>query len=162
MSVSLILGILVAILVVLRIVGRQVTGSLVSRRSLLLMPAILLVIGLSSVSSALHSATPGEIAFLVLDGVILLGLGLARGASVRLTMTPGGLFQKGTSATLVLWLVTIGLRVVGAFASAAIWPHSALSQASIALTIGITIGAQNAMVYRRAAAMNVPLATNRA
>jgi hypothetical protein len=144
------------------VIGRQVTGSLVSQRSLLLMPGILLVVGIMSVSSALHTASPGELAFLMLDGVILLGFGLARGASVRLTMTPEGLYQKGTSSTLVLWLVTIGLRVVGAFASAALWPHGTLSKASIALTIGITIAAQNAMVYRRALAMHAPLATNRA
>jgi hypothetical protein len=162
MSVSLVAGILIAILVVLRVINRQVRGSLVSQRSLLLMPGILLVIGATSISTALHTATPGEIAFLLLDVVILLGLGLARGSSVSLTMTPQGLFQKGTGATLALWLVTIGLRVVGAFASAAIWPHGTLSQASIALSIGITIGAQNAMIYRRAVAMNAPLVANRA
>ncbi|MGW6276791.1 hypothetical protein [Kribbella sp. NPDC055071] len=162
MSASVLIGIAVGVLVLLRVIGRQVTGSLVSQRSLVLMPAILLVIGLSSISSALHTATPGEIAFLLLDSVILLGLGLARGASARLTMTPDGLFQKGTSTTLVLWLITIGLRVAGAFASVALWPHGTLSKASIALTIAITIGAQNAMVYRRAAAMHAPLAANRA
>lgn len=162
MSSGLIIGILVGAWVLFRVVGRQITGSLVTQRQLALMPVILLAIGLLSVSTAVHSASSGELAFLVLDCVILAGLGLARGASIRLSQTPDGLYQKGTSATLALWLITIGLRVGGAFASAAIWPHGILSRASIALTIGITIAAQNAMVYRRALSMNIPLAAERA
>ncbi|MEV5965240.1 hypothetical protein AB0L70_25955 [Kribbella sp. NPDC051952] len=162
MSAGLVIGILVGLWVLFRVVGRQVTGSLVSQRQLVLMPTILLLIGLLSVSSAVHTATSGELAFLVLDCVILVGLGLARGTSVRLSQTPDGLYQKGTGATLALWLITIGLRIGGAFASAAIWPHGALSHASIVLTIGLTIGAQNAMIYRRALGMNIPLAAERA
>ncbi|TDD46224.1 hypothetical protein E1263_36880 [Kribbella antibiotica] len=162
MSAGLIIGILAGVLVLLRVVGRQVTGSLVSQRSLFLLPGILVVIGLASVSSALGTATPGELAFLILDCVVLLGLGVARGASVRLTNTPDGLWQKGTSTTLILWLLTIGLRVGGVLVSSAVWPHGVLSRASIALTIGITIGAQNAMIFRRALGMHIPLATQRA
>jgi len=63
---------------------------------------------------------------------------------------------------LVLWLLTIAVRVGTSFAAAALWPHSSVSQASIALTVGLTIGAQSAMVYRRSLAMNAPLAPQRA
>jgi hypothetical protein len=155
---SALLGILIGLLVLVRVIGRQVTGSLVTQKSLVVMPLILLGVGVLSLSSAVHSASTGEMAFLVLDCVVLLGLGFARGASIRLTQTDQGLFQKGTVTTLVLWLVTIGLRVGGSFASAALWPHGGLSKAALALTIGITIGAQNAMIYRRSLAMNIPLA----
>ncbi|GAA3090973.1 hypothetical protein JOF29_006824 [Kribbella aluminosa] len=159
---SAVIGILIGVLVLVRVIGRQVTGSLVTQKGLFLMPAILLGIGVLSLASVVHTATPGELAFLALDCVVLLGLGVARGASIRLTNTDQGLWQKGTTATLLLWLVTIALRVGTAFASAALWPHSPVGQATIALTIGLTIGAQNAMVYRRALATNVPLAAQRA
>lgn len=159
---SAVLGILIGVVVLVRVIGRQVTGSLVTQKSLVLMPVILLGLGVLSLSSVVHTASTGELAFLVLEAVVLLGFGLARGATVRLTRTDQGLYQKGTAATLVLWLVTIALRIGTSFAAAALWPGSTVSQATIMLTVGITIGAQNAMVYRRALAMNAPLATQSA
>ncbi|WP_427896306.1 hypothetical protein ACQHIV_20470 [Kribbella sp. GL6] len=159
---SALIGILIGVLVLVRVIGRQVTGSLVTPRSLALMPAVLLGVGLLSLASVIHTATPGELGFLALESVVLIALGLARGASIRLTPTDAGPFQKGTAATLVLWLVTIAFRVGTTFAAAALWPHNTFGQASIALTVGLTIGAQSAMVYRRALAMNVPLAAQRA
>jgi hypothetical protein len=159
---SAVLGILIGVVVLVRVIGRQVTGSLVTQKSLVLMPVILLGLGVVSLSSVVHTASTGELAFLALEAVVVLGFGLARGATVRLTRTDQGLYQKGTAATLILWLLTIALRIGTSFAAAALWPGSAVSRAAIMLTIGITIGAQNAMVYRRALAMNVPLATQSA
>src|SRR5262249_42459542 len=130
---SAVIGILVGLLVLVRVISRQVTGSLVTQKSLFLMPVILLGVGVLSLSSAIHSATPGELAFLALDCVVLAGFGLARGASVRLSPTDQGLFQKGTTATLVLWLVTIAIRVGTSFASAALWPHNTFTTSTLAL-----------------------------
>jgi hypothetical protein len=123
---------------------------------------VLLTLGLFSLSSVVDVASPGQIAFLLLDCVVLIGFGVARGASLRLTSTPEGLWQKGTGTTLALWLLTIGIRVAGAVAAAAIWPHNPVSQASLVFTIGVTIAAQNAMVYRRAQNLHIPLAAQRA
>ena len=162
MSSGLIIGILVGLWVLVRVVGRQITGSLVTQRQLLLMPVILLGIGVLSLSSALGGASTGELAFLGLDCVILVGLGLARGASIRLERRTEGLYQKGTGATLGLWLLTIALRVGAAFGSAAIWPDGKLSHATLALTIGLTIAAQNVMIYRRALNLPIPFAVERA
>ena len=162
MSSGLIIGILVGLWVLVRVVGRQITGSLVTQRQLMLMPAILLVLGVLSLSSALDGASAGELAFLGLDCVVLIGLGLARGASIRLERREEGLFQKGTAATLGLWVLTIALRVGAAFGSAAIWPDSKLGLAALALTIGLTIAAQNAMIYRRALNLRIPFAVDRA
>ena len=158
---SAVIGILVGLLVLVRVIGRQVTGSLVTQKSLFLMPVILLGVGLFSVSSAVHGATSGQLAFVVLDCVVLAGLGIARGASVRLSPTDQGLFQKGTAATLVLWLLTIALRVGTSFASAALWPHNNFGTSTLALTIGVTLAAQSAMIYRRSLAMNIPFAAER-
>ncbi|WP_406047527.1 hypothetical protein [Kribbella sp. NBC_00889] len=162
MSAGVVVGILVGLWVLFRVVGRQITGSLVTQRSLMVMPAILLIIGLLPLPAALGTASTGEIAFLVLDCVVLVGLGLSRGASLHLTRREDGLYQKGTGATLALWIVTLGIRVGAAFAAPAIWPHGTLNHATLALTIGLTIAAQNAMIYRRALSMHIPLAVERA
>lgn len=162
MSTQVLLGILVGLFVLVRVVGRQVTGSLVTQKQLVLMPVILLVVGLLPLPKALESASSGEVSFFVLDCVILVGLGLARGASLRLTQREDGLFQKGTAATLSLWLITLGIRVGAAFAAPAIWPNGDLNHATLALTIGLTIAAQNAMVYYRAVNLRIPFAAERA
>ncbi|TCO26309.1 hypothetical protein EV652_107200 [Kribbella steppae] len=162
MSSELVLGILVGLFVLVRVVGRQVTGSLVTQKSLLVMPVILLMVGLLPLPSALQTASNGEIAFLVLDCVVLIGIGLARGASLRLTQREDGLFQKGTSATLSLWLLTLAIRVGAAFAAPAIWPNGNLTHSTVALTIGLTIAAQNVMVYHRAVSLRIPFAVERA
>src|SRR5690242_9730924 len=108
MSAHVVLAVLVAAFVLVRVVGRQVTGSIVTQRSLFVMPGVLLTLGLFSLSSVLDQASPAQLAFLVLNCVGLIGLGLARGSSLRLTATPDGLWQKGTGKTLFLWLITIG------------------------------------------------------
>jgi len=83
MSAQLVVGILVGLWVLVRVVGRQITGSLVTQRQLVLMPAILLVLGVLSLSSTIHGASAGELAFLGLDCVVLIGLGFARAGGVH-------------------------------------------------------------------------------
>src|SRR6185437_5772451 len=72
--------VLVGALVVLRVLGKQLTGSFVTAKSLVLMPAILIVIGLGGAAAAVSLARPSELLFFLVDAVIVVGLGLARGA----------------------------------------------------------------------------------
>ncbi|QUQ71883.1 hypothetical protein [Kutzneria sp. CA-103260] len=154
---STLVFILIGALVVLRVLGKQLVGSVVTARSLVLMPAILIVIGLGSAASAISLAKPGEILFFLLDAVIVVGLGLARGASTRLSVRDGGLFQKGTALTLVLWLATIAIRVGAVFLGQSLGVAGTLTTASVLLLFGATIAAQNAVIYFRAQQQRLPL-----
>lgn len=107
--------VLVGALVVLRVLGKQLTGSFVTAKSLTLMPAILIVIGLGTAAGAVTVARPSEILFFLVDVVIVVALGLARGATTRLSMRDDRLFQKGTALTIVLWLTTIAVRLGASF-----------------------------------------------
>ena len=151
--------VLVGALVVLRVLGKQLTGSFVTARSLVLMPAILIVIGLGGAAAAVSVAQPGELLFFLVDAAIVVGLGLARGTTTRLTMRDGNLFQKGTPVTIVLWLTTIAVRVGAGFLGHAIGVEGGLTAATALLLFGITIAAQNAMIYFRAQQQRLPLAT---
>ena len=157
---STLVFILVGALVVLRVLGRQLVGSVVTVRSLVLMPAILIVIGVGSAASAVSLARPGELLFFLLDAVIVVGLGLARGASTRLSLRDGALFQKGTALTLVLWLTTIAVRVGAGFAGHWLGVAGTLTTASMLLLFGATIAAQNAVIYYRAQQQRLPLAVS--
>ena len=150
--------VVIGALVVLRVLGKQLTGSVVTGKSLVLMPAILIVIGLGSAATAITLAQPGEILFFLLDAAIVVGLGLARGASTRLTLRDGGLFQKGTALTLVLWLTTIAVRVGAGFLGHSLGVAGTLTTASAVLLFGVTIAAQNAVIYLRAQQQRLPLA----
>jgi hypothetical protein len=158
MSVNLLLGILIGALVVLRVIGRQVRGSMVTQKSLVVMPLILVVVGLLSARSAFDTASAGELAFFVFDVVVLVVIGLARGASTQLSARDGGLHQKGTGLTLALWLLTIGIRVGAGFLGAAIGLNGSLTSAALLLTFGLSIAAQNVAVYLRAQRLRIPLA----
>jgi hypothetical protein len=150
--------ILVGALVVLRVLGKQLTGSMVTAKSLVLMPAILIVIGLGSAATAVTIARPGEILFFLFDAVVVVALGVARGASTRLSLRDGGLFQKGTALTLVLWLTTIGVRVGAGFLGHALGVDGTLTTASAVLLFGLTIAAQNVVIYLRSQQQRLPLA----
>lgn len=161
MSLNLVAGILIGVLIVVRVISRQVVGSAVTTRSLVLMPVILVVLGLFSASGALGTASVGELAFFAVDVAVLVVMGTLRGASTTLSMREGGLYQKGTALTLVLWIGTIALRVGAGFLGAALGVNSALTTASLLLTFGVTIAAQNATVYLRAQRSRMPLAMQR-
>ncbi|MEV6607719.1 hypothetical protein [Kutzneria sp. NPDC051319] len=151
--------VLVGALVVLRVLGKQLTGSFVTAKSLVLMPAILIVIGLGGAVATVGAARPSEILFFLVDAAVVVGLGLARGATARLSMRDGNLFQKGTPVTIVLWLATIAVRVGAGFLGHALGIEGALTAASALMLFGITIAAQNAMIYFRAQQRRLPLAT---
>jgi hypothetical protein len=150
--------VLVGALVVLRVLGKQLTGSVVTARSLVLMPAILIVVGLGSAATAASIAKPGEILFFLVDAVLVVGLGLARGTTTKLSLRDGGLFQKGTALTLVLWLTTIAVRVGAGFLGNTLGVAGTLTAASAVLLFGLTIAAQNAVIYFRAQQQRLPLA----
>jgi hypothetical protein len=162
MSVNLLLGILIGSLVVLRVIGRQLRGSMVTQRSLFVMPLVLVVVGLMSARDAFDTASAGELAFFVFDVAVLILIGFARGASTQLSIRDGGLHQKGTGTTLALWLLTIGIRVGAGFAGAAIGLNGSLTTAALLLTFGLSIAAQNVAVYLRAQRLHIPLATEQA
>jgi hypothetical protein len=150
----------IAAFVLARVITRQLRGSRVTAGSLVVMPAVLLLVGVAGMRGVLPSASTEDLLFLAADAVLLVLLGLARGASVVLGERDGALFQRGTRLTLVLWLVTIAVRVAVGFGAHLIGVDNRLASASIALTVGFTLGAQNLAVWLRVQRLGVPLAVS--
>ena len=85
-------------------------------------------------------------------GTLLVGarlLGALRGLTVRLWSSNGWVVRQGTSATMVLWAVSLAAHFFidsgGGHAGV-----SGLAQASFLLYVALTLAAQNYVVYRRA------------
>jgi hypothetical protein len=143
-AVQVLVYLAVAALVLVRVIGRQVVGSPVTVRSLVVTPAVLLVVGAAGTRDVLPSASVGAL--------------LLFGASIALGERDGTLFQRGTKLTLVLWLVTIALRVGFGFGGHLLGVDDRLASVSVALTVGLTIGAQNLAIWWRAQRLGVPMA----
>ncbi|HVV10261.1 hypothetical protein [Amycolatopsis sp.] len=158
---QILLYVVIAALVVWRVIVRQLLGSAVTLQGLALIPAILLVLGIVDCAKALPGASGTEIALLAADLAILLVLGLARAATVRLSLRDGNAYQKGSALTLVLWLVTIAIRIGFAVLGARAGTTSGLAGASIALSMGLSIGVQNVLIYSRARRRELPIAARR-
>jgi hypothetical protein len=158
---QILLYVAIAALVIWRVVFRQLRGTTVTVRGMLVIPGILVLIGLENCAQALPKASGTEIALLGADLLVLLILGAGRAASTNLTVRDGYAFQKGSVLTLLLWLLTIGVRIGFGFVGAGLGAGGPLTSASIALSLGLSIGVQNALIYARARRGGLRVASSR-
>ena len=77
-----------------------------------------------------------------------LGLGALRGLSMRVWSGNGWVVRQGTTATLVLWLVTLLAHVLGD-AGGTQSGGADLAGATFLLYLGLTLGLQSYVVFRR-------------
>ncbi len=147
-SFSYALGAIVLILVLLR----QIRVVPVPRVYQPRLPIILGIIGLLELTSYagghhVSSSAWGWVLGTMLVGAV--GLGALRGISMRVWKTNGWVVRQGTAVTMALWLVSLVVHFVGDAGST----HSGgsgLLGASFLLYIGLTLGVQYYLVYRRA------------
>lgn len=147
-----------AVLLVLRVIAKQTKGSVITARGLALVPLVLMAVGLFSANDVLVTAKPADLLLLLADVIVLVVLGAARGASVTVTERDGVAFQKGTKWTLILWVTTIAARVGVTIADHALGVDGALANAAIVATLGVTLGAQNWMIFQRTRRLGIPVA----
>lgn len=125
---------------------RQFQARLLSARTLLVIPAILIVAGWSGVA---HLTTAQAVVFFALNLVAAAGLGLWRGTTIRLWTSAGQVWQQSTVATGMLWLAAIGVRValtvLGVVAGLSIGQMTA----ELPILLGATLGAQNLVLWLR-------------
>ena len=116
------------------------------------LPIVLGVIGLLELTSYAGDHHVSSTAWAWVLGTMLvgaLGLGALRGLSMRVWTTNGWVVRQGTAVTMALWLVSVLVHFVGDAGST----HSGgagLLGASFLLYLGLTLGMQYYLVYRRA------------
>ncbi|GHG38767.1 MULTISPECIES: hypothetical protein [Amycolatopsis] len=151
----------IAGLVLYRVVYQQVRGTLLSLRTLVVMPLLLTVLGGYLALKALPGASAAELGVLAADLLVLAGLGVLRSTTTTLTERDGTTFQKGSAITIGLWVLTVAVRIGVAALGTALGVDGSLTSASIALTLGVSIAVQNATTYRRIQRRGLPLADRR-
>ena len=154
-------ALLIAVLVVVLLVWRQLRTRRVRRNGSLIVPLAFGLLGALAIAFAVawsaehhHPLTALPIALLVASLAVAAGFGVARARTVQVWRdAEGGVLRKGTPMTTVLWLTS-----VAAHAGLALWiDHAAgagvLGTASIYAYLAIGLGAQNLLVRGRAAAL---------
>lgn len=101
--------------------------------------------------SLTHLGDVGSIAFFSLNAVVAAGLGVWRGSSVRVWNDGSRAFQQGTIATLGLWLVSIVVRLALVAVGHVGGLSMSESMAELPVLLGITLGAQNLVIWMRSA-----------
>ena len=152
------LGTIILILVLLRQVRVRPVPRLFQPR----LPIVLGVIGLIEMSSYAgnHHVSGSAWAWVIGTLVIgALGLGALRGLSMRVWTGDGWVLRQGNALTMALWLVSVLVH----FAGDAGGDHSGavgLEGASFLLYLGLTLGVQYYVVYRRALPLWAQLGPN--
>lgn len=160
-ATNVLLYAVIAAYVLYRVVYKQVRGTLLDRRSLVVLPLVLVGVGAYLAAKALPGASATEFGLLAVDLAVLAGLGVLRSTTTALTERDGTTFQKGSAVTIGLWVLTIAVRLGLVALGTALGITGPLTSASVALTLGVSIAVQNATTYRRIRQRGLPLADQR-
>jgi membrane protein CcdC involved in cytochrome C biogenesis len=142
--------VLVAAVVIFMIV-RRFAGAPVQAKSLAL-PIALTAYGIYALDQDMHGRfTVAEIALLAVEAIIGVLAGLGRGATIRLYLRGGHLWQSYTMATLGVWIALIVLRIGLASGGHTIGVSLPMG-GTIMATFGLSLLVESLVVQKRAAA----------
>lgn len=126
------------------------------------LPIILGIIGLLELTSYAGDHHVSSTAWAWVLGTMLvgaLGLGALRGLSMRVWAANGWVVRQGNAVTMALWLVSVLVHFVGDTGSTQAGGADLLG-ASFLLYLGLTLGVQYYLVYRRAQPLWAQLGPN--
>lgn len=141
----------IEILLVVALVGymlvRRLLGEPAQAKRMLLLPAVLAVIGLSSAGDVLHDSA--QLGFLVVTTLVSVGIGGLRGLSIRVFVRDGIVNMRYTGMTIVLWVVNIAVKLGGNFLLSTVDPHADGGN-TLMLTLGAGLLTEGVVVLAKA------------
>ena len=142
--------ILLVLAAVTWVMSRRMAGQLLQAKSLLVLPAVLTIIGITQLRH-LHPADVTTVAFIAVSIGLSVVLGLVRGATVHLGERGQELWMRYRVSTVVLWVATLAVKVVAVPLERGV-SHASASAAGHALMLSIGLGvlAESAVVLLRA------------
>lgn len=146
--------VLVAGLVIWTIAGRML-GRPLRQRRLFLIPAILAVVGLTQLSGV--HLTAMDLALLVVQIVVGLGIGALRGLTIHLYERDGFLWMRYRWTTLALWVLSIAVRLAFAFGGHMVGADDGNSQV-LMIGFGVSLLGEGLIVAWRANGLGIPFA----
>jgi hypothetical protein len=139
------------------VISRQVARRTVTPKRLVMLPAAFTVLALVVDGGfAARLDTPVAVAFFVGGLVLAVPLGVARAATMRVWRTPDATLAQGGRRTVLLWVLTIAVRIGVLLVAARSGAPEGAGEAM--LFVAATIAAQNAVIARRAGLLGAPAA----
>jgi len=141
--------ILIAAVLVIFIIYQQLRTRPITSRQLVVLPLILAGLGIVNISHQppASAAADTALAASVITGVLF---GVARGITTKIWWSEGVMMRKGTGITLALWIVGIGLRLVIGLIARRNGVAVSVTTGEIPLFLGITLAAQNLLIWLHA------------
>jgi hypothetical protein len=156
--VSAAIEIIAGVGVVAYIIGRQLVGEPLRGKRVVVLPIVLTVIGFLNLGGNKAHVRGVDIAFLVVGGIVVAGIGVAQGAVLRLESRNGCLWGQLPAQGLWLWLLLVASRVVLTLIAHGAGAEVAGSSSTILLMLGISRLGQAAVVLPRAMFAGIPFA----
>jgi hypothetical protein len=146
--------IVIAALLVVFVIYQQLRTRPINPRQLIVLPVVLIFLGLVNLQH--HSLTTAASIALVASVATAFLFGVARGLTTQTWWANGVLLRKGTTVTLLLWIAGIALRlVIGVVARRGGVPIS-VTTGELPLFLGLTLGAQNLVIWQRGQVAPMP------
>jgi hypothetical protein len=128
---------------------RRMAGETAEGKRMLLLPAILAVVGVVDVSKVAQSGV--SLGFLIASTVVSVGIGLLRGASVKVFERDGIVFMKYTVVSVILLVVNFGVRFGASFVLGMVDPSAVHAVSSgLMLTLGASLLVEGLCVLSKA------------
>lgn len=150
--------VIIALLILGYVLWNQTKGRPVVLRRLVVLPAVLIIWGLTNAKHAPASTGAVDAGLVFLDVVLSLALGAWRASTVQLSERNGFLYQQGRWSTIALWALSIATRVALVGVGHAEHAHLATSDVLLPVMFGLSIAAQSAVVAWRGSRTGVPFA----
>ncbi|HEX3617845.1 MAG TPA: hypothetical protein VHU61_14995 [Solirubrobacteraceae bacterium] len=153
-----VLTVLAAIGIIVYVTGRQVVGSSVTGKRLVVLPAALTVIGFLDISGSKTHVNATDVVLLGLSAVIAIGVGLSLGAMTRLERRDGHLWAQLPKRGLWLWGGLVVSRIVITGIGELSGAHLVAGSSAILLVLGLNRAAQALVIAPRAISAGIPFA----
>jgi hypothetical protein len=143
------LQVVLIIAVIAYVLIRRLAGEPAEAKRMLILPAILIIVGLSNLDDLTHSGT----ALLFLIGTVLISaaLGALRGISIKLPRRDGIVFMRYTAVTIALWVANIAVKFGANLLLGAIDKSgAAVLGNTMFLTVGVGMLLEGVVVLARA------------
>jgi hypothetical protein len=131
------------------VMARRVKGEAVQARRMLVLPAVLVAIGFSELSGAVHNRA--ALVFLIASAAVSIALGALRGPSSTFSERDGVACAHYTGVSIALWVVSLAVKFGLNLAFKDLDPHAAAAAGnSLLLTLGAGMLLEGAVTLNRA------------
>jgi hypothetical protein len=153
-----VLEVLLVVAVVAYVIMRQVRGEAMRGKKLIVLPLVLTVVGILSLTKHSVHPTATDITCMAVSAVIAAGIGVGQGTSMRLESRQGALWARMPARGLWWWPALLASRLVMSLVAHGLDAKVAASTAPILMLLGINRVGQALVIAPRALSGPVPFA----